>query len=138
VVARRPEAKDPALVRREPVPRLGQQAADRLPPDPARLDEAGQAQLAEMPRDERLAQADVVDELGNGRLALGEATDDPEPVDVGQGLVDEADRAEVFGLVDDRRDRGADAGAGRAQGSAPVAGSRSDDVGSIGVYINMR
>jgi len=91
-----------------------------------------------VPRDERLAQADLVDELGDGRLALGEPADDPEPVDVGQGLVDEAYRAEVLGLVDDRRDRGTDAGAGRAQGGAPVAGGRSDDVGSIGVYINMR
>jgi hypothetical protein len=80
----------------------------------------------------------VVDELGHGRLALGEPANDPEAVHVGQGLVDEADRTEVLGLVDDGRDRGTDAGAGRAQGSAPVAGGRSDGVGSIGVYINMR
>jgi hypothetical protein len=53
----------------------------------------------------------VIDELGHRGLALGEAADDPEPVDVGQGLVDEADRAEVVGLVDDRGDGRTDAGA---------------------------
>lgn len=92
-----------------------------------------------MPRDKGLAEADVVDELGDRRLALGEPADDPEPVDVGQGLVDEADGAEVVGLVDDGGDGRADAGGGGAQGKGSGCCRRDDpSVGSMAVYINMR
>ena len=80
----------------------------------------------------------MVDQLGHGGLALGEAADDPEPVHVGQRLVDEADRAQVVRLVDDRRDGRADAGGGGAQGKGSGCGRRDDPgVGSMAVYINM-
>jgi hypothetical protein len=52
----------------------------------------------------------VVDELGHARLAAGQPLDDPQPVDVGERLVKRAKRPKLIGLVDDRRDRGADAG----------------------------
>jgi hypothetical protein len=45
------------------------------------------------------------DELGDGGLGLGEAADDPQPVDVGEGLVDEPQLAQVAGLDDRGRDR---------------------------------
>ncbi len=52
----------------------------------------------------------MVDELGDGGFALGQALDDAEPIDVGQGLVELADVTQLVGRVDDGRDRGADAG----------------------------
>jgi hypothetical protein len=63
-----------------------------------------------VPRDERLRQADVVDELGDRRLGVGEPLDDPQPVRVSECLVEGPQRAQLLGLVDDRRDRAADAG----------------------------
>jgi hypothetical protein len=66
-----------------------------------------------VPRDERLRQADLSDELGDGRLSLREAADDAKTVDVGEGLVDEAQLAEIGRLVDDGRERRADPGWGR-------------------------
>jgi hypothetical protein len=63
-----------------------------------------------MPGHEGLRQADLGDEIGNRGVGLGQATDDPKPVDIGEGLVDKAQLAKVGGLVDDRRDRGPDTG----------------------------
>lgn len=90
-----------------------------------------------MPRDERLAETHVLDELGDRRLTLGEPADDPKAVDVGERLVDEADGSELLGLVDDRREGGPDPGGRGTQGDAPRMGDGAA-VGSIGVYINMR
>jgi hypothetical protein len=64
-----------------------------------------------MPRHERLGQPDVGDELGHGRLALGQATNDAQAVHVGHHLVEGAQLAELFGLGDGRGDRAADPGA---------------------------
>ena len=102
---------------------LGQEAGDGLAADAPGLDEAGDAEPAEVPRHERLAQPDPLDELGDGGLALGEALDDAQAVHVGEGLVDEAQGAQVLGLVDDGRDGRADVRGGRCQGVAPDAGS---------------
>ena len=71
---------------------------------PARLDEAGGAQALEVMADERLGQPDVGDELGDARLAVGQAADDAQAIDVGEGLVERAQLAQLFGLEDDRRD----------------------------------
>ena len=73
-----------------------------------------------MPRNERLRQPDLGDELGDGRLGLGQRADDPEPVDVGQRLVDEPQLAQLVGLEDGVGDRAADAGGRRAQGTCSV------------------
>src|SRR4051794_38056146 len=70
------ETEDGALARGELFECFLAQAADRLASVAACLDHAGGAEPAEMPGHERLAQADVGDELGDGRLALGEAPDD--------------------------------------------------------------
>jgi hypothetical protein len=113
------EPEDRALVIGERRERLRPDRADRLPPDAARLDEAGRPQLPEVPRDERLGEPDVLDQLGYRRLGAREPLDDPEPVDVGQRLVDEAQLAQLVGLVDDRRQRRADSGGGGGQGQAP-------------------
>jgi len=86
----------------------GPQAADRLAADSAGRDDSGGSQLAEMPAHERLAQPDVVDQLGDRGRGIREALDDPQPVDVGQRLVEQADLAKVIRLIDDRGDRRAD------------------------------
>lgn len=85
-----------------------------------------------MPRDERLRQADLGDELGDGRLGGREAADDPEPVDVGKRLVDEAQLAQLVGLEDGVRERAADAGGRGTQDRLRAAVT----VGSTAVYIN--
>ena len=48
--------------------RLGPQAADRLPAEALCGDDARCAELTEVPADERLAQADVIDQLGHHLL----------------------------------------------------------------------
>jgi hypothetical protein len=63
-----------------------------------------------VPRDKRLRQPDLRDELGDGRLGDGEGAHDAQPVDVGEGLVDETQLAQLFGLEDRIGDRAADAG----------------------------
>ena len=73
-----------------------------------------------MPADQGLAQADVLDELRDVGRPVGQAPDDAQAVDVGEGLVEAADRTQVVGLVDNRREGRADAGGGRTQGKAPV------------------
>jgi hypothetical protein len=60
-----------------------------------------------MPRHERLRQPHLRDELGDRRLAVRQATDDPEAVDVSQGLVDQAQLAQLLGLEDGLGDRAA-------------------------------
>ena len=85
-----------------------------------------------MPRHERLRQQDLGHELRDGRLGLGQGPDDPETVDVGQRLVDEAQLAELLGLEDGVGDRAADAGGRGAQDGLQGNGT----VGSTAVYIN--
>lgn len=80
-----------------------------------------------MPGHQRLRQPDLRDELGDRRLAMREAPDDPEAVDVGEGLVDEAQLAQLLGLDDDVGDRTADVGAGGAQGNLRGDGRRIND-----------
>src|ERR1019366_3393480 len=74
-----------------------------------------------MPADERLAQPHVLDQLGHRGRPVGQALDDPKPVHVGQGLVKEADLAELVRLIDHRGDRRADSSGGWAQGGTPGA-----------------
>jgi hypothetical protein len=64
---------------------------------------------------------------------MGEDADDPEAIDVRQGLVDDAQLAQLLRLEDGVGDRAADAGARGAQGRCSVVGR---PVGSTGVYIN--
>ena len=75
----------------------------------------------------------MLDELrdrgGTGR----QAPDDPQPVDIGQGTVEQSDLAQLVGLVDDGRDGRADAGRRWAQGEAP---GRREREGSTRIYIN--
>ena len=107
------EAKDSALVVGEGAKRLGQEAGHGLAADAPRVDEPGCPESAQVPRDERLAQADPFDQLGHAGLALREALDDPQPIHVRKGLVDDADRAQLVGLVDDGRNGRADVRWGR-------------------------
>ena len=104
------QAEDLALALEERLEGSRQEPADRLATDAAGLDEAGGAEAADVPRDERLRQADVVDELGDRRLGAGKPLDDPEAVHVSEGLVEGSQGTQLLGLVDDRRDRAADAG----------------------------
>jgi len=93
--------------------RLGTEGADRLSTHPAGLDQARDPKPLEVMADERLAQSDVRDELGDAGLAVGQPADDPQPIHVGECLVERAQLAKVVGLKDDRRDRRAEAGGGR-------------------------
>ena len=133
------DPEDAPLVLGEGAEGLRQEAGHGLAADSPRLDEPRDPEATEVPRHERLAQPDPFDELGHGRLALGEALHDPKAVHVGERLVDEAQRAEVLGLVDDGRDGRADVRGGRCQGSLriprPDRGLAVD--GSTLVYINM-
>jgi len=129
----RRQAEDGCLSRGERVECFGEEAAERLPAASPGRHEACCAEPSDVPRHEWLGQPHLGDELGDGRFADGQAADDPEPVDVGQGLVDEAQLAEVLGWKDDVGDRAADVGAGGTQGQ--VSG-RGRTVGSTAVYIN--
>src|SRR4029079_69846 len=66
-------AQDGAFAGRELLERLLAQAADRLAALPAGHHDTGRPETTQMPRHERLAEADVGDELRHGRLALGTA-----------------------------------------------------------------
>lgn len=72
----RGQTKDTPFIGGKAIPRLGDQTRDRFSAGTARLDQTGQTQLAQMPRDERLAEPDVVDELGDRRLTLREPPHD--------------------------------------------------------------
>ena len=98
--------------------RLGDDGVDRLAAVAARGDEPDLAQLAQVPRHERLRQADRLDQLGDGRRALGEDAADPQPVHVRERLVEPPQLAQVVGLDHDLRDRAADAGGGGGHGEA--------------------
>jgi hypothetical protein len=88
-----------------------------------------------MPRHKRLRQPDLLDEVRNGRVRLGELLDDPQAVDVGERLVDDTELAEVLGLEDRICDRAADVRAGWTQVGRLVRPA-DRDLGSTGVYIN--
>ena len=77
------------------------------------------------------------DQLGNGRLALGEAPDDAQAVHVGHDLVERAQLAQVLGLGDGGGDGAADSGGRRGQGGGSGLGARVV-VASTTVYINRR
>lgn len=85
-----------------------------------------------MPRDERLRQPDLGHELGDRRLGGRETADDPKAVDVGEGLVDEAQLAQLVGLEDRVREGAANAGGRGAQDRLRVGRT----VVSTAVYIN--
>jgi hypothetical protein len=86
------------------------EAADRLSAAAACLDDAGGPQPTDVPRHERLRQADVGDELGDRRFALGESPDDAQSIDVGHDLVERTQLAQVLGLGNGGGDRTANAG----------------------------
>jgi hypothetical protein len=101
--------------------RLRAEGADGLASGPSRDDEAGFAEATEVVAHEGLAEPDVVDQLADAGRAVGQPAHDAQPVHVGEGLVEDADLAEVVRLVDDRGDRAADPGGRGAQlGSDPA------------------
>jgi hypothetical protein len=89
-----------------------------------------------MPADQRLREADFLDQVGDGGVAAGESPDDPQAIDVGQGLVDDPKLAKVLGLVDDRCKGRAYAGARGGQSVSPVGVGLLRRVTSTAVYIN--
>ena len=72
-----------------------------------------------MPGDQRLGQPDLRDQLGDRGLAVCQAPDDSQAVDVGEGLVNQTQLTQLLGLEDGVGDRAADVGAGGAQVFAP-------------------
>ena len=77
------------------------------------------------------------DQLGDGRLAVGEAADDAQPVHVGHDLVEGTQLAQVIGLGDGGGDGAADSGGRRGQGVDSGWG-RCVAVASTTIYINRR
>jgi hypothetical protein len=112
------------------------QAADGLAAFAAGLHDARGTEAAEMPRDERLAEADMGDQLGDGCLAGGQAAHDAQAVHVGHDLVECAQLAQVVGLGDGRGDGAADPGWRGGQGWGSRLGFVV--VASTTVYINRR
>ena len=104
------EAEKQALPSDLGIERLRQQRTDRLPAASSCCHEAGGSQPTEMPAHERLGETDVLDEVGDGRRAVGEALNDPQPIDVCQRLVKPAQVAQVVRLVDDGRQGRAETG----------------------------
>ena len=125
-----------AFARRDLAERLGAQGADRLAPDAARRDETGDAKPLQVVTDQRLTESDVRDELGHAGLAFRQATDDAQPIHVGEGLVKQAQLAQVVGLEDDRGDRGANAGGCRQGWWTPRPGCEPRNEVSAGRRIN--
>src|SRR4051812_26521420 len=82
----------------------GPQAADRLAPDPARLDDTGRSETAQMPGHERLGEPHMVGQLGHRRITMGEPAHDAQPVHVGHDLVEGTQLAEIVRLGDGRGD----------------------------------
>lgn len=111
------------------------QAADRLATPTAGHDDPGSPEAPEVPRDERLRQPDMGDELRDGRLALRQAAHDAQAIHVGHDLVEGTQLAELFGLGDGRGDGAADPGGRGGQGGTPAGGL--DVVASTTVYINV-
>jgi len=62
--------------------------------------------------------------------------DDPQAIDVGEGLVDDPQLAKVLGLVDDRRKGRTNTGARGGQEASPVGVELLRGVTSTAVYIN--
>jgi hypothetical protein len=89
-----------------------------------------------MPADQRLRQPDFLDQVGDGGVAAGQSPDDPQAIDVGEGLVDDPQLTKVLGLVDDRREGRANAGARGGQRVSPVGVGLLRGVTSTAVYIN--
>jgi hypothetical protein len=63
-----------------------------------------------VPADQGLGEPDLLDQIGDRCVAVREALDDAEPIDVGECLVDDPQLAELVGLVDDRCDGRANPG----------------------------
>jgi hypothetical protein len=107
--------------------------AQRFATVPACLDESGHAQPSNVPADERLGQPDLLDEIGHGCVTVRESLDDPEAIDVGERLVDEAELTELVRLVDNGSDGRPDSGGRGGQGFVSGGEVR---VASTTVYIN--
>jgi hypothetical protein len=81
-----------------------------------RADDPGGPKLGDVPADERLAQTDRLDQLPDRRGPFGQALHHAETIDVGEGLVEDAQLPKLVGLIDDRGDRCPDMRGGRQYG----------------------
>ena len=104
------ETEDGPLACSEFDERLLAQSADRLAAMPARLDDPGRPEATQMPGNQRLREADMGDQLCDGRLADGEPPDDAQSVHVCHDLVEGTQLTKLFRLGDGRGDRAADPG----------------------------
>lgn len=76
----------------------------------------------------------MLDQLGDAGGPGRQALHDPQPIDVGEGPVEQADLTQLVGLVDDGRNGRADPNGGRAQDRGSGNGVERD--GSTLIYIN--
>ena len=70
--------------------------------------------------DQRLRQSNMGDQLRDAGLAVSKSPDNPQAIDVGQGLVEGPEFAQVLGLEDDRSNGRAEMRWGGGQSGTPI------------------
>ncbi len=122
-VCRAPDAQHAGLLGGEGGKRLRNDGVDDLAAIAAGSNHANIAQLAEVPRDERLGEAHALDQLGHRGRAIREQPQDPQPVHIGKDLVEVPQLAQVVGLVHDVGEGAAEpCGGGRHEVAGLLAG----------------
>ena len=108
------ESEQQAFLLAEPV-----EAASRLSveitsrPERRVYDHAGRLEPAQVPGDQWLGKVDVVDQLGDGHRAVGEALEDAQAGRIGEGLVEDGHLAQLLWGCGDGGDRRTDVGGRR-------------------------
>jgi hypothetical protein len=97
-------AQEDALALGDLTEDVGSELADNFAARPLGLDDARRPEPADVPGDERLAEAYGVDQLAYGGRSLGQPSNDTKAVHVGECLVKDAQLAKIVGLIDDRGD----------------------------------
>jgi hypothetical protein len=102
--ARPGDAQQNSLALGDLVENVGPELAENLAAGAFRLDDAGDLEAADVPGDERLAEADGFDEIADRCRPFRQALDYAQAVHVRECLVEDAQLAQVVGLIDDRGD----------------------------------
>ncbi len=117
-------AQQEALALGHCVEDVGLQLAQDLATAAAGSHDACRPKARNVPRDQRLAESDGVDQIADRGRALGKSPDDPEAVHVRERLVEYPQLPQIVRLIDDRGNGGADMGGGGQGGDGLLAGGR--------------
>jgi hypothetical protein len=80
---------------------VGTKLADDLAAGPLGFHDAGSSESTDVPRNQRLAEPDGIDQFAYGCRALRKPSDDAKAVNVRERLVENAQLAKIVGLIDD-------------------------------------